>query len=152
MNPELWVAVVTAVFALIKDCQANKQPPEAIADQILAPRGMALVRLERGIRQRSGLSRRDWRKKRDAIMGEVLAEMRTLTRKDALELVEEADDAENIASVAAGFATLAPQRFPAVDIDLVTRIAQATEAARQAAETLWNLIKEAKGTIPGLGS
>lgn len=95
MNPATWTALITSLFAIIKECKAAKQPPEQIAQQIRNPRGLALLKLDRAAREASGMTRREWRRddaKRNAILAEINAERVQLTDADVAELVAGDDD------------------------------------------------------------
>jgi hypothetical protein len=172
MSPELWTTLITALFAIVKDCRSQGETPEAIAERITNPRGRTLVKVERATRQTLGQSPRQWRKnpEKHAILAEVIGEMRGMSRTEALEFVEEAAGGdEDLSAVAAAASERIRRRgrlvevgpgpyvsdgprveafkMPRVDISLTGELATAVDAVVAAGNRLQEVVSRAAATV-----
>jgi hypothetical protein len=148
-----WDKIIALAEKLIAGSATAGASPEEIQGQVRNPRGRTRIRLEREVRHELNMSPREWNREGAAIMEKIYAET---AQADELEVQElcwrgMAMSALAVPTEGAMAAPAGAQSFPSVDIGLVTQIAQALENARKAGEALYELIKKAGGTIPGLG-
>jgi len=81
-----WAAIIAMILEFIKECQANRRTDEQITSSLRRPRGLEVLRLRRGLRQRFNLS---GRRLAEAVE-DVMADAACLTDEDCAELLLQA--------------------------------------------------------------